>query len=45
MANNYMNELAKEADILAHTKVSEDKVEQILNEMFPVNPEDSDRRK
>lgn len=45
MANNYMQELAKEADVLAHTKVTEDEVAKILNEMFPVNTEDSDRRK
>ena len=45
MANSYMEELAKEADILAHTKVTEDEVAKILNEMFPVSSEDSDRRK
>lgn len=45
MANTYMEELAKEADVLAHTKLSEDAVAKILNEMFPVNTEDSDRRK
>lgn len=45
MANNYMQELAKEADILAHTKVTEDQIAKILDEMFPVATEDSDRRK
>lgn len=45
MANNYMQELSKEADILAHTKITEDRIEKILNELFPVNTEDSDRRK
>ena len=45
MANHYMEELAKEADVLAHTKMGEDDVAKILNELFPVNPEDSDRKK
>ena len=45
MANKYMEELAKEADVLAHTKLGEDEVAKILNELFPVATEDSDRRK
>lgn len=45
MANNYIQELSKEADKLAHTKVTEDEIAKILDEMFPVSAEDSDRRK
>lgn len=43
-AQNYMNEFEKTADILAHTKVSEDEVVKVLDELYPVNPEDSNRR-
>ena len=45
MANTYMEELAKEADVLANTNLSEDEVAKILDEMFPVATEDSDRKK
>ena len=45
LANEYMVELAVTADKLAHTKVTDEEVEKILSELFPVNDEDSDRRK
>lgn len=45
LANEYMDELAVTADKLAHTKVTDEEVEKILSELFPVNDEDSDRRK
>lgn len=45
LAKTYMNELAKTADILANTKVSEDEVREVLNEIYPINTEDSDRKK
>lgn len=45
LANDYMTEFGKAADILAHTKVTDAEVEAILDELFPVKEEDSDRRK
>lgn len=45
LANEYMDELAVTADKLAHTKITDEEVEKILSELFPVNEEDSDRRK
>ena len=45
LANNYMTELSVTADKLANTKVTESEVVKILDDMFPVNTEDSDRKK
>lgn len=45
LANEYMDELAVTADKLAHTKITDEEVEKILSELFPINEEDSDRRK
>ena len=45
LANDYMDELAVTADQLAHTKVTNDQVVKMLNELFPVNDADSDRKK
>lgn len=45
LANDYMTEFGKAADILAHTKVTDAEVEAILDDLFPVKEEDSDRRK
>lgn len=45
LANTYMKELSVTADILANTKVSEDEVREVLNTIYPVSEEDSDRRK
>lgn len=45
MANQYMQDLSIVADKLAHTKVTDDQVIAILDDLFPVNTEDSDRKK
>lgn len=44
-AQAYLKELDTTADMLAHTKVSEAEVAKILDELFPVKPDDGDRRK
>lgn len=43
LANSYMASLAREADVLANTHISNDRIREIVNEMFPINTEDSDR--
>ncbi len=45
MANAYMGELAKEADCLANTSVSRDQLNQILDELFPIDESSSQREK
>ena len=45
LANDYMTELNAVAEQLANTKVTDEKVAEILDELFPVNDTDSDRRK
>ena len=45
LANNYMENLAIEADKLANTKMDEDEVIKTLNEMFPIDEDASDRQK
>lgn len=45
LAKTYMEELNNTADILANTKVTQDEVVSILDEMYPVKEEDSDRKK
>ena len=45
LARTYMKELSVTADILANTKVSEDEVREVLDTIYPVSEEDSDRRK
>ena len=45
LANDYMDNLAVTADQLAHTKVTNDQVVNMLNELFPVDDSDSDRKK
>lgn len=45
MANAYMGELAKEADRLANTSVSRDQLNQILDELFPIDESSSQREK
>lgn len=45
MANAYMGELAKEADRLANTTVTRTQLDQILEEMFPVDESSSQREK
>lgn len=45
MANAYMGELAKEADRLANTTVTRGQLDQILEELFPVDESSSQREK
>lgn len=45
MANNYMKYLDEEADKLANERISEEDVKKILDELFPINETDTDRRK
>ena len=45
MANAYMGELAKEADRLANTTVTRAQLDQILEELFPVDESNSQREK
>lgn len=45
MADKYMDELAKKADVYANSKITEDQINDILSEMFPVKDDDSDRKK
>ena len=45
MANKYMTALSKEADHLANEKITEEQIAKILDEIFPINEEDSDRKK
>ena len=45
LANKYMDELKIKADQYAHTKADNDKVKQVIAELFPINDDDSDRHK
>lgn len=45
MANNYMENLDIEADRLANAKLYEEQIEEILDEMFAVDDNASDRKK
>ncbi len=45
LANDYMSCLSEEAERLANIKITDEKVQEILDELFPVNPEDTDRKK
>ena len=45
LANEYMEELNVVADQLANTRIMEEDVAAILDDLFPVNDTDSDRRK
>lgn len=45
MANKYMSALEEEADRLANTHISREQLDAILNELFPVDENDSDRKK
>ena len=45
MADAYMGELAEYADKLANTKVTDEELNKLLDEMFPVDDDDSDRKK
>ena len=45
MAGKYMDDLAVYADQLANTRVTDDQIQQILNEMFPVEEDAGSRKK
>lgn len=45
MANRYMDELAKHADKMANIKVTDERIEEILDELFPVIEDSSERKK
>lgn len=45
MANSYMDKLGVYADHMANTKITSDEIREILNEMFPVDDESSERSK
>lgn len=45
MANEYMKELDAQADRFVNIKITDEKLEEILKDLFPVNAEDTDRRK
>ena len=45
IAQKYMEELSETAEKLADVKVSEDEVMNVLNDVFPYNEDDSDRKK
>lgn len=45
MANTYMDELSQTADRLANTTVPRDKLGEILDEMFPITEDSTDREK
>ena len=45
LADDYMGELAAYADRLANTAVSNEKINEILDELFPVSEDDSLRKK
>lgn len=45
LANDYMDNLTVTADQLAHTKVTDDEIVKLLDELFPVESDYSDRKK
>ena len=45
MADEYMKNLDIEADRLANAKLYREQIDEILNEMFPIDDNDSDRKK
>ena len=45
MADKYMQRLDEEADRLANAKLYKEQIDEILDEMFPINDNDTDRRK
>lgn len=45
MAEKYMSEFAVTADQLAHTKITDDEVNKIIDDIYPVKEDDSDRKK
>ena len=45
MANIYMDALNNEADRLANTKLTRDQLNEIINELFPIDENDTERKK
>ena len=45
LANKYMDELAVKADVYANNKITEGEIEQVLNELFPVDYNKDSQRK
>lgn len=45
LADEYMGELSAYADRMANTTITDEKIHKILDELFPVSEEDSDRKK
>ena len=45
MANKYLDKLGKEADVLANSKISFEEINKVLDEMFPIDENSSDRAK
>lgn len=45
MANKYMKRLDEEADRLANAKLYKEQIDEILDELFPVEDNDTDRKK
>ena len=45
MADKYMKRLDEEADRLANAKLYKEQIDEILDEMFPIEDNDSDRKK
>lgn len=45
LADAYMGELAEYADKLANKKITDEQLDKLLDEMFPVDEDDSDRKK
>lgn len=43
LANKYMRKLAEEADVLAHTRLTDDQIRGIVDDMFPINSDDTER--
>ena len=45
MADKYMKRLDEEADRLANAKLYKEQIDEILDELFPIDDNDSDRKK
>ena len=44
MANNYLDRFTETADVLANTSITEDQTMRVINKLFPITPEMSDRQ-
>ena len=45
LANNYMKKLDEQADVFANTKISDDEIAKVLDELFPVDYQKDSARK